>query len=123
MINRLVCIVCPISCKLSIEEHNEGEYEIIGNKCNKGKDYAIQEVKNPVRIFTTTINIKGGIIKRLPVRSKEPVPKNIIEKLIEPVKSVNVYAPVKKGDIIVKNVFGLGVDIVASRSVQSNDEF
>ncbi|WP_010239340.1 DUF1667 domain-containing protein [Clostridium arbusti] len=122
MVNRLVCTVCPTSCKISIEEHNEGEYEVSGNKCAKGKSYALQEIKNPVRIFTTTVSIKGGSIKRLPVRSKEPVSKNIIEKLMKPVKAVDVYAPVKKGDIIVKNILGSGVDIVASRAVQGEDE-
>lgn len=123
MINRLVCIVCPIACKISISEQDQGNYEVIGNKCEKGKNYALQEIKNPVRIFTTTINIKGGNIKRLPVRSKEPVPKNIITELIKPVKEVKINAPIKKGDVIIENILGSGVDIVASRSVNIDDNY
>ena len=122
MTNKLVCIVCPTACKISISEKKQGEYEVTGNKCEKGKAYALQEIKNPVRIFTTTINIKGGKVKRLPVRSKEPVPKNIITELIKPVREIQINAPVKRGDVIIKNVFGSGVDIVASRSVDTDGD-
>ena len=33
-------------------------------------------------------------------------------------KDVKVMAPVKRNDVIVENVLGLGVDIIASRSVE-----
>lgn len=122
MINKLICTVCPTACKISITEGKEGDFQVTGNRCEKGKNYAIQEIENPVRIFTTTINIKGGNIKRLPVRSKEPVSKSIVTELVKPVKEVKINAPVKKGDIIIENILGLGIDIIASRSVKDKSE-
>ncbi|AGK97024.1 DUF1667 domain-containing protein [Clostridium pasteurianum] len=123
MIDKLICTVCPTACKISITENKEGNYQVAGNRCEKGKNYAIQEIENPVRIFTTTINIKGGNIKRLPVRSKEPVSKSIVTDLVKPVKEIEINAPVKKGDIIIENILGLGIDIVASRSVNIDDNY
>lgn len=122
MTNILVCTICPIACKISVSEQCQENYEVTGNKCEKGKSFALQEIKNPLRIFTTTINIKGGNIKRLPVRSKEPVPKNIITELTKPIREVQINAPVKRGDIIIENILDSGVDIVASRSVNADDK-
>lgn len=123
MINKLICTVCPTACKISISESKEGSFQVTGNRCERGKSYAIQEIENPVRIFTTTINIKGGNIKRLPVRSKEPVSKSIVAELVRPVKAAEINAPVKKGDIIIENILGLGIDIIASRSVNIDDNY
>jgi len=117
LVDNLICTVCPVACNMTIEGQRKDNYIVSGNKCDKGKSYAIQEIKNPVRIFTSTINITGGSIKRLPIRSKEPVPKNIIREIITPIREIKVKAPIKKGDVIIKNILGSGIDIVASRSV------
>jgi CxxC motif-containing protein len=33
------------------------------------------------------------------------------------INSTEVTAPIKKGDIIIKNILGLGIDVVAARKV------
>lgn len=123
MINNLICTVCPIACNITVEEDGNDKYKVYGNKCEKGEAYAVQEIKNPVRIFTSTVNISGSNIKRLPIRSKDPVPKNIISEIIKPIREIRVNAPIKKGDIIIENILGSGVDIVASRSVNAKSDF
>lgn len=122
MINNLICTVCPIACNITVENKENDKYKIRGNKCEKGEVYAVQEIKNPVRIFTSTVNISGGNIKRLPIRSKVPVSKNIISEIIKPIREIQVNAPIKKGDIIIENILGSGVDIVASRSVNAKSD-
>ena len=48
MEKNLICIKCPMGCKLSIENIN-GSFVVKGNVCNKGKEYGIKEITNPTR--------------------------------------------------------------------------
>jgi len=111
----LVCIGCPKGCHLHVDETND--YEVTGYGCNIGKEYGRNELLNPTRVLTTTVKINNGIHNRLPVRSNNPLPK---EKLLEASLSLNnivVTSPIKKGDIIVKNILNTGVDIISSRDM------
>lgn len=53
----------------------------------------------------------------LPVRSEKPVPKELLADCMKVLKAVDVKAPVKRYDVIVENICGCGVNIVASDSV------
>ena len=33
----MVCIVCPVGCRISVDE--DSDYEVTGNKCPKGASY------------------------------------------------------------------------------------
>lgn len=120
MISKLVCIVCPNSCVMNITELNTGNYDISGYKCERGKVYAEQEIINPARILTTTVKIKNGFIKRLPVRSKEPIPKDKILKCMEVLRKIEKEAPIGEGDIIIENILDMGINIIASKDIEQN---
>lgn len=111
----LICITCPNGCHLKVDETNN--YAVTGNKCERGVSYAVHEVTNPERVLTSTVVIEGGEHRRLPVKSNNPIPK---PKLIEAVRlldDVKVKSPIKLGDVIVPNILGTGVDIVATRTL------
>ncbi|HEC76198.1 MAG TPA: DUF1667 domain-containing protein [Thermoplasmatales archaeon] len=110
--NRIICIKCPLGCKIKVENG-----KVNGNICKRGEEYAINEIKNPERILTTTVFIKNGRQKLLPVRSEKGLPKNIIKRCISEISKVEVEAPVRRGDVIIKNILGTGVNIIASRDV------
>lgn len=116
----LVCIVCPKGCRLILiqDENSQGGYKVIGNGCNRGIDYGIKELTNPTRVLTSTVKIKGSILKRLPVRTKGDIPKNKIFECMELLNNVDVEAPIKVGDIIIKNILNTGVDLIASKSME-----
>lgn len=115
------CKVCPIGCQLIISENiNEPSgFTVEGNSCSRGKDFAIQKMTNPKKVLTGKVIIKNGNIKHLPVKTTAPVPKNKVEDCFKVINSTEVSAPVKKGDIIIKNILGLGIDVVASRKVKA----
>lgn len=113
----MTCIVCPLGCHVSIWQE-DGEYVVAGNQCPRGKTYAIKELTNPTRIIPTTVLIKNGKLPRLPVKTLDPVPKEEIFNVMEEINKVEVEAPITVGDVIIKNVLGLGVDIVATRSMK-----
>ena len=113
----LVCINCPRGCKLEVENIN-GETKVTGNFCPRGEKYAISELTNPLRTLTTTIAIKSSKYERLPVISSSPLPKAKVIEAIKALKNVEVEAPINMGDVIVKNIIGLDVDIIASKSIK-----
>ena len=113
----MTCIVCPIGCHVEIWEEN-GELVVTGNQCPRGKTYAIKELTNPTRINPPTVVIEGAKLPRLPVKTAEPVPKEDIFKIMDIINQVKVKAPVKVGDIIIKDILGLGINIVATRSME-----
>ncbi len=112
----LVCIVCPMGCRLTVTKENDN-YVVTGNQCPRGKDYGIKELTNPTRVLTTTVKIKNGLLNRIPVKTKEPIPKDKIFECMDVINRIEIEAPVKVGDIVVENVLETGVDVVASRSM------
>lgn len=114
---KLVCINCPRGCKLNVEIINN-EYEVTGNFCPRGKTYAINELTNPLRMVTTTVAIESKKYIRLPVISSKPVAKNKVLDVIKSLNNITIKAPIKMGDVIVKNVLNLDSDIIASRSIE-----
>ncbi|QZY55013.1 DUF1667 domain-containing protein [Crassaminicella profunda] len=114
--HQLVCIVCPMGCHLEVTKEND-EYNVTGNKCPRGKAYGMKELTNPTRVVTTTVKIKGGLLNRLSVKTKEAIPKEKMFECMKFIDSIEVKAPVSVGDIIVKDLLGTGVDLVAARSM------
>ncbi len=119
MIKELVCINCPNSCNLSVEvnEHNE-ILSVSGNKCPRGDAYARKELTHPTRIITSTVRITNAIHGVLPVITSADIPKEKMFDVMKEIQKVEVCAPIENGAIIVKDVCGLGVDVIASRSME-----
>lgn len=114
---QLICINCPMGCRMEVTKTENGGWLIEGNQCNRGKIYAVKELTAPTRVLTTTVVLNSNLYRRLPVRTKEAIPKEKIFEAMEVLNHVEVQAPVQVGDIVVKNILGTGVDVIASRSV------
>lgn len=115
----MVCIVCPLGCKLTVTEDNQSTdgYKVEGNKCPRGEAYGIKELTNPTRVVTSTVKIKKGLLSRLPVKTDGAIPKHLITECMKELNSIEVETPVKVGDVIISNVLDTGIDIIASRSM------
>lgn len=113
----LICIGCPMGCTLSVGMESGEVISVTGNTCPRGESYAKKEVTNPTRIVTTTVKVKGGAMEMVSVKTKTDIPKGKIFDCVKELKGVQVSAPVKIGDIILRNVADTGVDIVATRDV------
>jgi CxxC motif-containing protein len=108
----LVCIVCPNSCRLTVEQRADGIF-VRGNLCKRGETFAHNEMTNPVRALTTTVRTSLDI-PALPVKTSRDVPKAKIKDLMRLLASVTITKPIGIGEVIVKDVLGLGVDIIAA---------
>ena len=111
----LICIVCPKGCHLAVDE--EHDYKVTGFGCPRGEEYGKKEMTNPTRVITSTVKITGGIHKRLPVKTNRDIPKGLIHDAMALLDPVELTAPVKVGDVVVKDICGTGADWVASRGM------
>lgn len=114
----LTCISCPFGCSLTVVMDHGEVVSVSGNTCKRGDVYARKEVTNPTRIVTSTVRVEGGSADMVSVKTKEDVPKEKIFECIKALKDVMVKAPVHIGDVIVPNVAGTGVAIVATKNVE-----
>ena len=113
-----LCIGCPLGCRLEVDEDESGDIvEVRGFSCKKGEEYAAQEHVAPRRMITTTVGVSGGLYPRLPVKTSVTVPKELVMEVCRALRTVCVPAPVHRGDVIVPNILGTGVDIVATRDM------
>lgn len=114
----LICIGCPLGCPITVTLKDGEVVSVAGNTCPRGDAYARKEVTNPTRIVTSTVKLTGsGNDHYLPVKTKNDIPKEKIFECMRGLVGVTAMAPVRAGDVIVKNIAGTGVDIVAAKTV------
>lgn len=106
-----------MGCQLLVEIKDSEVIKVSGNICKRGEAYAKKEISNPTRIVTTTIKVVGGDQPLVSVKTKEDIPKEKIYECMNALSKVSVQAPIRIGDVILENVAGTGVDIVATRNV------
>lgn len=114
---KFICIVCPNGCELKVTE-KEGKYQVEGALCKRGIKYGIKESTEPERMLTTTISISGGVHPRISVINDQEIPRDKIKECLSVLYNLKVEAPIKMGDIMVKDICGTGANILASRSMK-----
>lgn len=114
------CIVCPMSCRISVQVDANGDLQITGNTCQRGQAFARNEYLHPQRMLTSTVRVEAGALRRLPVISASELPKEKLLECLQQLYKTSVKAPVKCGDIIIKNICGTGVDIYAARDMPAH---
>lgn len=113
----LTCICCPMGCALTVEMNQAEVVSVSGNTCPRGDAYARKEVTNPTRIITSIIPVIGGQIPMVSVKTASDIPKEKIGDCMEALKGLSVDAPVRIGDVILSDVAGTGVSVIATKQV------
>ena len=113
----LTCICCPIGCQIEVTLENGNVTDVTGNTCKRGDAYARTETVAPVRVVTSTVKVRGGVLPVVPVKTAGAIPKKGIFDCMKEINAVNINAPVKAGDVIISDVLGSGVDVVAVRDI------
>lgn len=115
----ITCIVCPIGCKILVRTDGTRFELLEGNKCKRGVEYARSEALDPRRVLTSSIIVRDGERPLISVKTTKPVPKDKIFQVLEIIKKTKVKAPVGIGQILVKDVANLGIDVIATKTVKS----
>lgn len=114
----LTCISCPMGCQITVEMDEGKIIRVTGNTCKRGEVYARKEVTDPTRIVTSTVKVAGGTLDVVSVKTRTDIPKHKIFDCIRALKGIEIPAPVHIGDVIVADVAGTGVDIVATKNIE-----
>ena len=109
------CICCPIGCTMEVEIVNGEMVRVRGNRCIKGKEWIIDELKEPKRTLITVIRVKNGILPTISVKTSSPIPKRKIQELIKILAHMEIEAPVHVGDVILNHPLNIDTQIIATR--------
>lgn len=115
----LICIGCPMGCPIVVKMEDGKVVSVTGNTCPRGEAYARKEVTDPTRIVTTTVRVADGKVPMINVKTVHDIPKDKIFDCIAALRGVTIKAPVHIGDIVLENVAGTGVNIVAAGNVDA----
>ena len=121
--SEIICVACPKGCTLQVKHEDKQPLEIIGAGCRRGKDYAICELQDPRRMVASIVKVKGGLHPLVPVYTREAFPKPLIPQLAQKLREVEVRAPVKIEQVVLKNALDTGVDIITSRDMPERKVF
>lgn len=96
---------------------NEGKVtEVTGNHCKRGDVYARQECVEPLRMVTAVTPVEGSKTP-VSVKTASPIPKNKIQACMDEILRAKVRLPILCGDVVIHNVAGTTVDVIATKSV------
>ena len=111
------CICCPLGCRIEVALDENGQVsEVSGYTCKRGADYAAQEAVSPERMVTAVLCV-SGCLEPVSVKTQRPVPKAAMKDVLAAVAALRLDAPVAAGDVLIEDVCGTGVAVVATKSV------
>lgn len=114
----IVCVSCPMGCRITVQAQKGDIISIIGNVCPKGIKYAKEEFINPVRILPTTVKVIGGELPLVSVKTEKAIPKRLLLKAMVEIAEIEVKAPVEIGQVIKDDLIGTGVKLIATRNIK-----
>lgn len=68
-------------------------------------------------ILTSTVKIKSKAFVLLPVKTDKEISHNEISDAMKIINSLELKAPVRLGDVIVKNFVREGINLVATKTI------
>ncbi len=115
----LTCIGCPLGCQVEVMMEEDKILLVTGNTCPRGDAYARKEVTAPTRIVTSSVRVYGSTQgeRMVPLKTASDIPKGKIMDVIRSLHGVSVGCPIRIGDVLISNVAGTGVDMIATKNV------
>lgn len=110
----LICICCPIGCRLEVELDGPKVLSVKGEGCKRGAVYGAKECTNPTRVLTSSVEVLKGYPEVASVKTETDIPKDKLFECVRELKKIKLIAPVKVGDIVATNIAGTGVRVIAT---------
>ena len=118
MDKKLICVSCPIGCEITARIENGVVTSVTGNRCPRGEAYARQEAIDPMRVLPTSVQVIGGDLPLVSVKTDRPVPKRLIWQIMDYIRALSIEAPVKIGQVLAEDIMGTEANLVATREVR-----
>lgn len=119
---KVCCTTCPQECVITVSLKNGKIDKVEGQGCKRGKKFAEKELTNPERTLTSTVVVVWGKKTRLlPVKTAVPIPKKDMAVAMATIRTTRLTGPCQMGDVVIPNIGGTGVDVVACRSIKEEN--
>ena len=115
-----ICVVCPNGCQITAKYEEGNPPKLLsaeGMRCPRGKAWVRQEIENPMRTFSTSVLVDGGDFIEASVRLTKPVPLAKVFDVMAEIKKIKLKAPLKIGDVVLKNPAGTETEVIVTRNV------
>ena len=109
---RLTCLLCPAAA--SSRSRGRGRRRSPRPRVRKGV-FAVEEVLHPMRNLATSVPVRGPRTM-VSVRLSAPVPRDRIFPVLAAISRLRPEAPVRRGQVLIADVLGTGVDVIATRT-------
>lgn len=117
----MTCIICPMGCSMEVTIDSDNGIstvtKVTDNNCPRGPEYVKKELLNPTRTLTTTVTVSGGEQPIVPVKTAGEVPRSLLFQCMEVIRRSVCSAPVKRGQVIVYDLLGTGINVIACCNV------
>ena len=117
MNRKIICTICPLGCNMEVHIKGREIIKTVGNRCKRGLEYAKNEVFSPGRVLTSTVMINNPEVPLIPIYSDKEVPKEKLMACMKEIAKVRIDGPLELGEIVVKDILNLGINMLASRSI------
>jgi len=117
MERNLICISCPLGCRLAVNIGSADEIAVSGNRCKRGENYAREEIRDPKRTVTAVVRTDSPSHRYLPVRTDQPLSKKHINALLNELYRLTIPEPVEIGQLVIQNFRETGVNVIATRNL------
>jgi len=108
-----ICIACPRGCHLKVDDN----LNVTGNTCIRGAEYGKNEASHPIRIVTSSIRVINREDVVVSIKTVPAIPKEKIFDVMNEINKLNVKAPCRIGDVVLKNILNTGSDIVITKNI------
>lgn len=112
-VSEIVCITCPRGCTMQVTASDD-DIKVSGNFCKRGAEFAKAELTNPMRTICSTVRTTFAGAPVLPCRVSADIPKDRIFDVMREINKAVVDKPIHRGDVIIPDVLGLGVDVIST---------
>ena len=115
----ITCINCPMGCRMEVTLEDGAVVSVKGNTCKRGDLYAHQECTQPLRMITAVAPVAGSVAP-VSLKTRTPIPKAKIDECMRAIDELQLKAPIKAVDVLIANVVGTGVDVIATKPVEAH---
>ena len=112
----ITCINCPMGCRMEVTVEDGAVVSVKGHTCKRGEVYAHQECTLPLRMITAVAPVENSVMP-VSLKTRTPIPKAKIEDCMRAIDELKLKAPIHAGDVLIANVVGTDVDVIATKSV------
>ena len=113
---QMICMNYTLCCSRTVTQADDGTITVTGNTCKRGETYGITEMTAPKRVVTSIVKVDNREDAFVSVKSAAPITKSKMFEAMDIIRAATISAPVKIGDIVIKDILG-ETDIIATSNI------